>query len=351
MADCVRLYAGTQEGLLVWRSKNGSWEKVATSFENQTIDSIDGPRSHPATVYVGVTQDGLYRTDDGGKNWRRVFEGNIRAVTVDPMDERVVYVGTEPIHLFRSEDGGETWKELSALLDLPEEVRKNWRYPQPPHREHVRHVFVHPEDPRWLYLCLEHGGVVRSFDRGESWEDVSKGIDYLDIHHISSAPGRNDLYFVSSARGFFRSEDPGKGWRRAESGFTRNYFHDFVFLHGVPTVILVVTADKSPGFWNRPERAQGAIFRSRDLADNWQRVGVGKWLPDRMEQMVWALAQHPEDPSMVYAGLGAVSRGRSADKNQRGSGEILLSQDQGDTWEKLPIELPADRVLWIASDF
>ena len=83
MASSVRIYAGTQEGLFVWRSKNGAWENVAVSFETGTIDSVDGLRSRPNVVYLGVTQDGLYRTDDAGKSWRRVFEGNVRAVTVD----------------------------------------------------------------------------------------------------------------------------------------------------------------------------------------------------------------------------------------------------------------------------
>ena len=232
MASSVRIYAGTQEGLFVWRSKNGGWENVAVSFETGTIDSVDGLRSRPNVVYLGVTQDGLYRTDDAGKSWRRVFEGNVRAVTVDSTDERVVYVGIEPIHLYRSEDGGESWEELVGVQALPSQVKAKWSYPRPPHREHVRHIFVHPDDSNILHVCLEHGGIIRSFDRGKNWEDVSGGIDYLDIHHISSAPGRKDLYFVASARGFFKASDPGQGWQRAENGFTRDYFHDFVFLPG-----------------------------------------------------------------------------------------------------------------------
>ena len=350
MASAVRIYAGTQEGLFVWRSKNGSWEKISVSFETGTIDAIDGPRRSPNVVYLGVAQDGLYRTADAGKNWRRVFEGNVRAVTVDPTDEQVIYVGVEPIHLYRSEDGGKRWEELTGVQALPAEVKKNWSYPRPPHREHVRHVFVHPDDSSLLHVCLEHGGIIRSFDRGKTWQDVSRGIDYLDIHHLSSAPGRKDLFFVATARGFFKSSDPGTGWQRAENGFTRDYFHDFVFLPGNPGDMLVATADKSPGYWDRPERAQGAIFRSRDLAENWERVGTGNCLPEDMKQMVWALTQHPEDPSIVYAGLGAVSRGRSADPTQKGNGDILVSADQGDSWERLPLELPADRVLFVASD-
>ena len=141
-----------------------------------------------------------------------------------------------------------------------------------------------------------------------------------------------------------------QGWQRAENGFSRDYFHDFVFLPGATPAMLVATADKSPGYWDRPERAQGAVFRSRDLAESWERVGVGKWLPENMQQMVWALAQHPEDASIVYAGLGAVSRGRSKDARQKGHGDILVSTDQGDSWDRLPVDLPADRVLFVAAD-
>ena len=93
MASPVRMYAGTQEGLFVWRSRNGSWEKVSVAFATGTIDSIDGLKTQPNVVFLGVTQDGLYRTDDAGKSWQRVFEGNVRAVTVDPTNEEVVYVG------------------------------------------------------------------------------------------------------------------------------------------------------------------------------------------------------------------------------------------------------------------
>ena len=71
----VRIYAGTQEGLFVWRSTNGSWENVSIAFKTGTIDAIDGTRSKPNVVYLGVTQDGLYRTGDAGMSWRRVFEG------------------------------------------------------------------------------------------------------------------------------------------------------------------------------------------------------------------------------------------------------------------------------------
>jgi len=351
MGEEVRLYGGTQHGLMIWRSANGGWQEVARHFENGIIDSIHGCRQSPEKVFVGVTHDGLCRTSDGGKTWRKVLDGDIRSVSVDPTEDDVIYAGTEPVGLFRSEDGGDSWQEITSLKTLPQSVRKNWWYPQAPHHGHVRNIHIHPDDPQTLYLCLEHGGIVRSFDRGNTWQDVSKGIDYLDIHVIANFPERRDRYFVASARGFFTSEKPEDGWMRAESGLTRDYFHDFVFLRpqsaGEPPIMLIATADGSPGFWRRENRgARAAVFKSNDGAASWTRITEG--LANDLDSMIWALVHHPTDPRAVFAGFGNVARGHASGAG--GAGDLMISRDLGDSWERLAIELPADRVLWAAAD-
>lgn len=351
MDNNIRLYAGTQHGLFVWRSTGSGWEETSRGFSDSILDSIAGCRKNPEQVFLGATHDGLYRTRDGGAHWSKVFDGDIRGVAVDPTDDRVVYTGTEPVHLYRSEDGGDSWEELSSLLDLPMEVKKFWRYPQPPHQGHIRNIFIQPENPSTIYLCIEHGGIVRSLDRGKTWEDVSGGIDYRDIHVILNLPQRLDRYYVATARGFFTTEDPTGGWVRAEKGLTRDYFHDFLFLppaaaEGKPTMLLA-TADKSPGYWRRESRgARAAVFRSDDCAESWYRVGNG--LPDDLDPMVWALTPHPHDSDSVFAGLGAVARGHASGPGDPGS--ILVSHDRGKNWQALPIELPADRVLYAAAN-
>ena len=351
MSEGVRLYAGTQQGLIVWRSTSSGWEEISRAFENGIIDSIAGCKESPEQVFVGVTHDGLYRTRDGGKHWTKVLEGDIRSVTVDPTNDDVIYSGIEPVGLFRSEESGDQWQELRSIHDVPESVRKNWWYPQPPHYGHVRNIFVHPDDPTTLYLCLEHGGILRSFDRGNKWEDVSNGIDYRDIHVISSLPKSTDHYYVATARGFFRSDDPAKGWTRAEHGLTRDYFHDFLFLEpngaaDLPVLVLAA-ADKSPGFWRRENRgARAALFKSNDGAESWTRVTDG--LADDLSSMVWALVHHPNDPRALFAGFGQVARGHASGTG--GAGDLMISRDRGDSWERLEIDLPADRVLWAAAD-
>jgi hypothetical protein len=58
----------------------------------------------------------------------------------------------------------------------------------------------------------------------------------------------------------------------------------------------------------------------------------------------------------VFAGIGPVNRGQTVDTSTDvspaladGPGEIYQSRDRGESWERLPIELPADRVLWAAA--
>src|SRR5438046_3146372 len=135
MADQVRLYASTYDGVQVFKPSGQGWTE-AGHLPGTESESVVGSTRHPEQVYVA-----------------------------DPNDDNVIYAGTQPVHLYRSEDRGKSWEELTTLLDLPEEVKFNWWFPQPPHLGHVYHIYVHPEDSKTLYVCLEHGGIVRSFDR------------------------------------------------------------------------------------------------------------------------------------------------------------------------------------------
>lgn len=350
MSTTVRLYTGTHEGMFVYGTSGGGWTEVSTAFPGAIIDSIVGCRRRPERVFAGVTHNGLYRSDDAGLHWLKVLDGDIRSVALDATDQ-TLYAGTEPVHLYRSEDGGDNWQEVSTLFDLPEEIQKQWWSPVTG-IGHIRHIFVHPDDPRIIYLAMEHGGIQRSLDRGATWADVSAGIDYIDIHMVASFPHRFDRFYTSSARGFFTSTDPAGGWARAESGFTRDYFHDFIFLPptrvGDPETMLIGTADHSPGSWQRPERARSAIFRSDDGARSWRRVGVGTGLPEELTSMVSTLIPHPLDGDSAFVGLGEVSRGHA--HGPGGPGRVLLTRDRGDTWQDLDLRIPADRVLWAAAE-
>src|SRR5262249_9875064 len=153
----------------------------AEALSGAIVDCVAVRHGTPGSVFAGDTHGGLYRTDDAGRTWRKVMDGNVRAIAVDPTDDRVVYVGTEPVRLYRSEDNGETWEDISSFQRLPEDTRRKlglppntdqdfsnpkfrhgrqeWTFPIPPHVGHITEIFIRPENPDELWLSIEHGGI------------------------------------------------------------------------------------------------------------------------------------------------------------------------------------------------
>jgi photosystem II stability/assembly factor-like uncharacterized protein len=111
--------------------------------------------------------------------------------------------------------------------------------------------------------------------------------------------------------------------------------------------MLIATADGSPGVWRRESRgARAAMFKSTDNASSWTRINDG--LADDLDSMIWALVHHPTDHRTLFAGFGNVARGHASGAG--GAGDLMISRDRGDSWQRLDIDLPADRVLWAAAD-
>jgi hypothetical protein len=357
MTETLKYYIAFTNGLKVMRARGTSMTEVGDFFQGKTLEHLMGCRDNPEVVFAAVAFDGGYRTEDGGRSWQKVLEGDVRTFTVDPHDERVVYAGIGPVRLLRSEDNGVTWEPLDGLLQLPDSVQSQWSVPPtydgivPPH---VRYIYVHPDDPRLLYVALEHGGIVVSRDRGETWEDASTGISYLDMHMVRNFPGNKERYFVSSARGFFRSDDGGKTWQRTEQGmpwaYTEEYSYsdEWLFCPGEPPRIVLCGGKGSPGVWRRQNiKPGGHILLSDDEGESWRTASN---LPDDMPWMPWVLLHHPTEPNTIYAGMGDGARGFGFDPDLRGEGGFYMSSDRGDSWDCIMSDLPSVLTAWVAAD-
>lgn len=377
MSDDVALFAGTRQGLFRFDGRSlleamaTAAEPVVVEFQGRIIQALAGTSSRPDRVFVALA-DGLYRSKARSGGFERVFEADVRSITIDPSDDDVVYVGTDPVHLYRSVDGGDRWEELVALQELPEQThrrlgetvpndmarnaepgfrhrRQEW-WIHPPYHGHILQVFVHPFDPRIIVCAIEHGGVAYSADGGEAWQDASDGIDYLDIHFIAALGTSPARWCCTSARGLFVSADPLAGWQRSERGCARSYFHDLLVTGGADPSMLVATADGSPGEWRRHARgARAALYRSDDLGDTWERVGIGRGLPEQMDAMVWALSAHPTRPEVIFGALGESS---SVPNPARpvGTGAVIASEDGALSWRTVRAQLPAvEHLLTLAT--
>jgi hypothetical protein len=116
MAESLRYYIAHNGGLKIFQRKGSSISPVGEFFEGKTLEHLIGCKNKPEIVFAAVAFDGGYRTEDAGKSWTKVMEGDVRTFTVDPHNERVVYMGMGPIRLFRSEDTGKSWEPLDSML-------------------------------------------------------------------------------------------------------------------------------------------------------------------------------------------------------------------------------------------
>lgn len=329
MTATKRMYLGTEAGVVVMSQRNGGWCYERVGLKGKGINVLLAS-SDPGVVYGCTPKDGVFVSKDGGESWNLAFSGKVHTMALDPSNSRVIYAGTEPIRLLRSDDMGDSWTEIEGLQRVPEEARDRWWFPIYPHVSHVRSIFVDWHNPRIICVGLEHGGIFRTVDGGENWENLSAGIEYLDIHMVMGDPIQENLYYAATARGFYRSEKYGRDWISSAEGVSRDYFHNFVTLPGAASTLLVATANGTPPAWLRPGKAQSAIFRSNDCGLSWQQLRGG--LPESMERMVWTIVRDPQDNDSIYASIGDYSLNLS--KGDIGYGEVWTSHDRGDHWQE-----------------
>ncbi|HWO42312.1 MAG TPA: hypothetical protein VNO43_10965 [Candidatus Eisenbacteria bacterium] len=356
MDQRLRYYLAHNGGLEIMRFEGGALRPIAEFFEGKTLEHLIGSRRNHEIVFAAVAFDGGYRTRDAGKSWEKIMDGDVRTFTIDPHDDRVVYMGMGPIRLYRSEDGGTTWEALDGMLDLSDGVKSKWDVPprlRGVEKPHVRHIFVHPEDSNLLFTLLEHGGVLLSRDRGATWQDRSEGIDYVDMHMIENYPGSKARYYVSSARGFFRTDDCGEHWYRSENGMPWAgtplycYSHEWQFLPGDPPRMVLCGARGSPGVWSREKTdPKGHVLLSDDGGNSW-RVATGG-LKKENPWMPWVLLRHPTDRDALFCGMGDGARGYGFDPKERGNGALYTSGDRGDSWVPILAEAPSILTAWVA---
>jgi photosystem II stability/assembly factor-like uncharacterized protein len=278
------------------------------------------------TVYAGLREGGVRRTTDGGRTWDdcALPEPGVFSLAVSAADG-AVFAGTEPSRLFRSDDGGQSWRELEALLELPS--RPNWSFPPRPWTSHVRWIAPSPHDAELLLVGIELGGLMRSTDGGETWQDHRPGAQ-PDVHSLAWHPRVEGRAYEAGGGGSAWSGDAGDTWHPADDGRDRNYTWS-VAVDPEDPELWYVSASTGP-FAAHGHRGdpQARIYRRRD-GEPWQGLGGG--LPEPLPAMPYALVA---TEGRLFAALS--------------DGQLWESNDQGDSWRACALRgdaLPALNAL------
>jgi photosystem II stability/assembly factor-like uncharacterized protein len=320
----VRLYATTGESVARLEETNGTWS-VALSLVGSRALCLAVDRRDPDAVWVGLGDDGVRRTSDGGKNW--VESGlageQVFSVAVSAADG-ALYAGTEPSALYRSDDRGETWRELAGLLELPS--RPTWSFPPRPWTSHVRWIAPSPHDGAVLLAGIELGGLMRSTDAGETWDDHRPGAQ-PDVHSLAWHPQAAGRAYEAGGGGAAWSEDGGDTWQPADDGRDRHYTWS-VTVDPEDPELWYVSSSTGPfaAHGRRGGDPQARIYR-RAHEGGWIPLAAG--LPDPLPAMPYALVA--ADGGRLFAGLA--------------NGELWESLDRGDGWRRCELSEPLPGIL------
>ena len=221
-------YIGTPGGG-VWKTVDGGrvWKPVFDDAHVASIGALTLAPSNPDVIYVGTGEqtegNGVYKSTDNGKTWTNVGLSEthfISSIIVDPNDPNIVLVGafgdqtaSRARGIFKSTDGGKSWKQVFFPGD----------------RVSIADMCAAPNDSRIVYATtwpLRFGAneqqpesqILKSTDGGATWQALS-GAGLPDKSRgrigVAVAPGNGNLrVYAIMNQGFFRSDDGGATWKQ-----------------------------------------------------------------------------------------------------------------------------------------
>jgi photosystem II stability/assembly factor-like uncharacterized protein len=320
-----------QSGLYRMAAGDDHWELITRGLpEAPAIRAIAPHPEQAGTVYVG-TQHGPYRSTDHGEHWEKLAVPDhglpVWSLLVARHDPRVLYAGYENCEIFRSEDGGEHWEQLPVVVRFPEVTVAPGANPA----KRVLELAVSPTDPSEIYGALEVGGLIRSLDGGEHWENVSHGQyvndDTVDMHGVLVGRWRPGTVYAISRAGLFNSTDRGAHWASARleplNPKGQTYCRDICETPGDPRTMWVAAGATF-------QSEVGVLFRSKDGGATWSRVDMGL----KPRTTMFAIAFDERQPKRMFSAASG--------------GEVFASEDGGISWTERPLPPGATQIYAMA---
>jgi photosystem II stability/assembly factor-like uncharacterized protein len=335
-ADPNRIYASQTSGWfgqIIQRSDDGgkTWHQPGTPPGEPVAPGPPKSASNKFAYDASAAPLTTHQWYDGTQHpWEFKRVWHMEPSLTDP---DTVYAGVEDAALFRSTDGGENWKELPGLRGHG--TGPKW---QPGAGGMCLHtIILDPSNPLRIYIAISAAGAFRTDDGGASWKPINRGLysQYIPdphaevghcVHHVAMHPSRPNVLFMQKHWDVMRSDDAGDNWK----GVSGNLPTDFGFVidvhaHEPETIYVVPIKSDSEHFV--PD-GKLRVFRSRSGGNEWEALTKG--LPQSncyVNVLRDAMAVDSLDKCGIYFGTSG--------------GQVYASADAGDSWIPIVRDLPA----------
>lgn len=323
------------------------WRQIGP-FRGGRSTAVAGVATQPMVFYFGATGGGVWKTIDGGINWEPISDGpvfgtgSVGAIGLSDSDPNTIYVGmgesairgnvSHGDGVYKSDDAGKTWKRVGL-----EDSRQ------------ISRIRVHPKNPDIVYVAAqghvwganEQRGIFRSKDGGKTWQRVLYRNDKAGACDLIMDPTNPNVLYAGLwevyrkpwtlesgglGSGIFKSTDGGDNWTE----ITRN--------PGLPKgaigIVGVAVSPANPDrVWAMIEAEDGGVFRSENAGKTWTKINEDR----NLRQRAWYYTRIYSDP-------------KSADTVYVLNTGFYKSNDGGKTFGRINVPHGDNHDLWIAPE-
>ncbi|HEU4521663.1 MAG TPA: hypothetical protein VFT12_06655 [Thermoanaerobaculia bacterium] len=338
------VYAGSVAGLYRTDDAGKKWYPV--SNEDLVISSVVLHPKRPGRVIIGVEGDGVYVSDDKATTFARRSEGlhnlRITSIAADPERKERVYAavafGGAASGIYRSDDAGRNWKRVSTT-PIPEVLSL---------------IIAAKESAEVPFLAGTEKGFFWSND-GVEWTQAPPSHFPIRVNKIVRF--NRNRSFAATSEGVFTTRDGGKEWYRLASSLDKAA--DIVVgTVGERRALYALTADGLLAFdgeqWltihNAPAKGRTIASRSIDGRQYLFIAGSDGVKAGRVDS--FAQWQQAQAPNAKYASVMGASR--NADDllflTSRQQREVLVGIPEEADWQELTLPMQGTEITSIAPD-
>src|SRR5678815_4491907 len=333
------------------------WRNVGP-FRAGRVNAVSGVTGELSTYYFGSVGGGVWKTVNSGRTWKPIFDSqgiaSIGAIAVAPSNGQIVYVGTGEADMrdsisfgngvYKTIDGGKNWKHLGL-----EDTRQ------------IGRIIVDPKNPSVVFVAaLGHvygphpdRGVYRSLDGGNTWKKVlfkNNDVGAIDLAfdptnsqtiYAALWNVRRPPWFIYTPAngpggGIFKSTDGGNTWTQLTAGLP---------VEGLGRIGLAVTPTNRNLLYAIVDAKEGGLFSSNDAGATWTKISA--------DTRIWGrgwyfnkVTTDPKDPDTVYVQNTSIYKSTNGGKNWT----AIKGAPGGDDYHQLWINPDDSQRMIAASD-